>query len=381
VDRDQRREAREIIDAETPLGTRPDPIPRDDEPSRGLSDVDEERAWREIVSAWDSPAVEPIRGPGPHPPAPDSPGPPDRPGGPPRAGTSGVPADPDAGDRPADRDDPPTGAGPGGPRSQGGPGGPRSRGGPRRPRGPDGADPPGSQGGPESPGGWRGPNGDDWPGGPGGPDRDGWPGGQGGPDDPGDQAGPDGDGWLGGPGGRRGPGAEGRRGRRPAEDPDVIGTDLPGGRAAGRRGGRRGGKHAAGGPRSGLRWRPWGAHGAHGADDVPTGADLDRAAEARARAEQDAEDELWLDGPPAVDEGHYEPPPPPPVPRLSRPALLGVLVVVFGILLLGAPSIVGLDDRTGLTFGVLAILGGSALLVLRLRETRADDGPDDGAVV
>ncbi len=61
VDRDQRREAREIVDAETPYGTRPAPTPRDDEPSRGLSDVDEERAWKDIVSAWDAPAVEPTR--------------------------------------------------------------------------------------------------------------------------------------------------------------------------------------------------------------------------------------------------------------------------------------------------------------------------------
>ncbi|MFL6129699.1 MAG: hypothetical protein ACJ73E_11610, partial [Mycobacteriales bacterium] len=128
-------------------------------------------------------------------------------------------------------------------------------------------------------------------------------------------------------------------------------------------------------PRPGLRRRRGDRAGA-----VPTGADLDRAAEARARAEEDG-DELWLDGPPGLDEGHYEPPPPPPVPRLSRQALLGLLVVIFGVLLLAAPGVVGLDDRTGLTFGVVAILSGGGLLVLRLRETRADDGPDDGAVV
>ena len=58
-----------------------------------------------------------------------------------------------------------------------------------------------------------------------------------------------------------------------------------------------------------------------------------------------------------------------------------MLVIAFGILLLAAPGVAGLDDRTGLTFGVFAVLGGGALLVLRLRETRSDDGPDDGAVV
>ncbi len=82
-----------------------------------------------------------------------------------------------------------------------------------------------------------------------------------------------------------------------------------------------------------------------------------------------------------VDEGHYEPPPPPPVPRLSRQAITGLLVLAFGVFLLASPGTLGFDDATGLTLGVLAILGGGALLVLRLRETRADDGPDDGAVV
>jgi len=37
VDRDQRRQARIIVDAETPLGPRPVPPPRDDEPSHGLA--------------------------------------------------------------------------------------------------------------------------------------------------------------------------------------------------------------------------------------------------------------------------------------------------------------------------------------------------------
>ena len=52
VDREQRREAREIVEAETPHGTRPEPVARDDEPSRGLSDLDEERARldRELAS-------------------------------------------------------------------------------------------------------------------------------------------------------------------------------------------------------------------------------------------------------------------------------------------------------------------------------------------
>jgi hypothetical protein len=34
-----------------------------------------------------------------------------------------------------------------------------------------------------------------------------------------------------------------------------------------------------------------------------------------------------------------------------------------------------------MTLGVLAVLSGGVLLVLRLREARDDDDPDDGAVV
>lgn len=326
VDREQRREAREIVDAETPHGTRPEPVARDDEPSRGLSDSDEERAWREIVSAWEAPAVEPVRGLRPA----DGAGPPDPPG----PDASGTPDAPGTPGRPRPPDDP------------------------EEPEGPD-------HSGPGTPAGR----------------------------DPADRP------PIGGPAGR--PAAP--TGAGGPEDPrtDAPRTGGPDSRDSGGRGPRRGGRHAAGGPRGDRRrgdpdtvaggrrgsdptrgLRRWRRRTARGDGDVPTGADLDRAAEARGRAEEGAaDDELWLDGPPSLDEGHYEPPPPPPVPRLSRQALLGVLVIVFGIFLLAAPGVVGLDDRTGLTFGVFAILGGGAVLVLRLRETRADDGPDDGAVV
>ena len=59
VDRDQRRQARMIVDAETPLGPRPVPPSRDDEPSHGLTDAEEERAWQAIIAGFDAPAVDP----------------------------------------------------------------------------------------------------------------------------------------------------------------------------------------------------------------------------------------------------------------------------------------------------------------------------------
>ena len=122
-------------------------------------------------------------------------------------------------------------------------------------------------------------------------------------------------------------------------------------------------------------------------DPLPSGKDLDKAAEARARSEAEAAEaagDMWIDGPPTLDDGteeHFEPPPPPPVPRPSRFTVLAVLLVALGIMFMAVPGFVGLDDRSGLLLGVLSVLAGGVLLVLRLRETRADDGPDDGAIV
>ena len=61
--------------------------------------------------------------------------------------------------------------------------------------------------------------------------------------------------------------------------------------------------------------------------------------------------------------------------------MLAILLLVLGVLLIAVPQVLGLDDRTGLTLGVLAVLAGAVLLVLRLREARDEDGPDDGAIV
>jgi hypothetical protein len=209
VDREQRRQAREIVDAETPDGPRPKPRARDDEPSYGLLDAAEERAWREIVASWEA-----------EPP----------PGG--RAAVSPVPP---------------------------------------------------------------------------------WPADEDGDDEPVPA------------GGEAGDAAE------PA--PPVRGRAVP----------------------------------AHEPEEED--------------GEDGEDDEVEVAGPPELDEGHFSPPPPPPVPRPSRQAIAGVLVILVGVLLMAVPGVLGFDERTGLALGVAAVLGGGALLVLRLRETRGDDGPDDGAIV
>jgi len=77
---------------------------------------------------------------------------------------------------------------------------------------------------------------------------------------------------------------------------------------------------------------------------------------------------------------HFEPPPPPPIPAPSPASLYAVLIVAAGLLLVGAPGVLGLSSDLGLVLGVAAIAGGVAMLVSRMRDRSPDDG-DDGAVV
>ena len=77
---------------------------------------------------------------------------------------------------------------------------------------------------------------------------------------------------------------------------------------------------------------------------------------------------------------HYEPPIPPPLPAPAPASLYAVLLVVAGVLLVGAPGVLRLSTDMGLILGVTAIAGGVAMLVSRMRD-RSDDDGDDGAVV
>jgi hypothetical protein len=77
---------------------------------------------------------------------------------------------------------------------------------------------------------------------------------------------------------------------------------------------------------------------------------------------------------------HYEPPPPPPLPVPAPASLYAVLLVAFGLLLVGAPGVLRLSSDVGLILGVASIAGGVAMLVSRMRD-RSDDDGDDGAVV
>jgi hypothetical protein len=81
------------------------------------------------------------------------------------------------------------------------------------------------------------------------------------------------------------------------------------------------------------------------------------------------------------DEG-YTPPPPPPLPKPSRHAVLGVAAVLVGFVLFFRPDLLGIGEDMTMVLGVIGVLGGTGLLVYRLRDgLTADDDPDDGAVV
>lgn len=96
----------------------------------------------------------------------------------------------------------------------------------------------------------------------------------------------------------------------------------------------------------------------------------------RARLEQQGvpNEYAWL------DEQHYVPPVPPPLPRLSRPALAAVVVLLISIGLLVFGTALALGGEIALILGVCGVLLSGGILFTRLRRDRPDDG-DDGAVL
>ncbi|WET81902.1 hypothetical protein P3102_12155 [Amycolatopsis sp. QT-25] len=127
-------------------------------------------------------------------------------------------------------------------------------------------------------------------------------------------------------------------------------------------------------------------------DDLekPAGKTAEKPAEKTPRPEQpDAEPEagwrgggtswdktLFEDDPagPGEDEGHFVPPEPPPLPRPRKGAFVVLLFFVLGLVLLIAPTLIGMGTRLGTPLGILALATAIALLLLRVRQ-----GPPPGA--
>ncbi|MFI5559627.1 hypothetical protein [Amycolatopsis japonica] len=74
------------------------------------------------------------------------------------------------------------------------------------------------------------------------------------------------------------------------------------------------------------------------------------------------------------DEGHFVPPEPPPLPRPRKGAFIVLLFFLLGLLLLIAPTLIGMGTRLGTPLGILALATALALLLLRVRQ-----GPPPGA--
>jgi hypothetical protein len=86
------------------------------------------------------------------------------------------------------------------------------------------------------------------------------------------------------------------------------------------------------------------------------------------------EEPVWL------DDDHYVPPPPPPLPRLAAPTIGAMSLLAVSILLLGLGGAFGLATDLTMLLGVVGVLVGAWMLLMRLRD-RPDDEDDDGAVI
>ncbi|GIG64796.1 hypothetical protein [Phytomonospora endophytica] len=96
--------------------------------------------------------------------------------------------------------------------------------------------------------------------------------------------------------------------------------------------------------------------------------------------------ELWDADLPEDEEeaaAQYDPPPPPPVPKPSRPAIFGLVLIVAGVVLFLQPTLLGLGSDVGILLGAATVLAGVGVLIWRLRPGDEEDpyDPDDGAVV
>jgi hypothetical protein len=84
-----------------------------------------------------------------------------------------------------------------------------------------------------------------------------------------------------------------------------------------------------------------------------------------------------------AEEDHYVPPDPPPLPRLRPLTVVALVLIAAAVVLLVLPGVIGLDARIGTPIALIALTGGGAMLLLRVRATPKppEDGRDDGAQI
>jgi len=78
---------------------------------------------------------------------------------------------------------------------------------------------------------------------------------------------------------------------------------------------------------------------------------------------------------------HFVPPTAPPLSRPAAPTALAVITTLLGIAVIAFGGPMGLPGDAPLPLGVVLILFGTVLLILRLRPEPWDESDDDGAVV
>jgi hypothetical protein len=81
------------------------------------------------------------------------------------------------------------------------------------------------------------------------------------------------------------------------------------------------------------------------------------------------------------DVEHFVPPPPPPLPKPARATAMAALVTLLGVAVIAFGGMIGLPADLPLPLGVILVLFGTVMLILRLRPEPWDDSDDDGAIV
>jgi hypothetical protein len=78
---------------------------------------------------------------------------------------------------------------------------------------------------------------------------------------------------------------------------------------------------------------------------------------------------------------HFRPPLPPPLPRPALPTAMAAIITLVGIAVIAFGTRMGLPPDLPFPLGVVLVLFGAGMLILRLRPEPRDDSDDDGAVV